>query len=728
MTQELPSQYNAKEVEDKIYKLWEESGFFNPDNLPKRHKKPFSMVLPPPNVTGVLHMGSALMLAIEDTMIRYQRMQGKKALWIPGTDHASIATETKFLKEKKIYKNDYAGKRDEFINMVNEYALQNQSRILEQMRAMGASLDWSRLKFTLDKDHSDAVTEAFIRMYNAGIIEMGTGLYTIINWDVKGQTVVNDDEIEYQQEKAKLYTFKYSQDFPILISTTRPETKFGDTAVAVNPSDKRYKKFIGQTLETEFLDKKLSIKIIGDPSVDQNFGTGALGVTPAHSKIDAEMAIRHNLPSVQVINEYGKMAENTSPLVVGKKTIEARELIVNYLKEKNLLEKEEIIDQNVPRAQRSGGIIEPMPKRHQFFVKVNKKIPGRNKTLKQLMKEAVKSGKIKILPKRFEKTYFNWVDNLRDWSISRQIWYGHRLPVWTPDPAPAGDELPYIVSKNKPKGKEYENYVQFSDTLDTWFSSGLWPFSTLGWPQQTNDLKMYFPNDVLETAYDILFFWVARMILMSEFLMGKAPFKTVYLHGLVRDEQNRKISKSLGNNIDPVDMIHQYGADAVRMAMIVGTSVGNDSKVSMEKFKAYRNFANKIWNASRFVLMNLSDYDAKAKPVLNAQQKKNLKQQKTILKQITKEMDSFRFYSAAEKIYHYFWHTFCDKIIEESKKSLSPEATKKERQAAQFMLLEILSQSLKTLHPFMPFITEEIYQQLPIKGKQQYLMIENWGN
>ncbi len=727
MTQELPSQYNAKEVEDKIYKLWEESGFFNPDNLPKRHKKPFSMVLPPPNVTGVLHMGSALMLAIEDTMIRYQRMQGKKALWIPGTDHASIATETKFLKEKKIYKNDYAGKRDEFINMVNEYALQNQSRILEQMRAMGASLDWSRLKFTLDKDHSDAVTEAFIRMYNAGIIEMGTGLYTIINWDVKGQTVVNDDEIEYQQEKAKLYTFKYSQDFPILISTTRPETKFGDTAVAVNPSDKRYKKFIGQTLETEFLDKKLSIKIIGDPSVDQNFGTGALGVTPAHSKIDAEMAIRHNLPSVQVINEYGKMAENTSPLVVGKKTIEARELIVNYLKEKNLLEKEEIIDQNVPRAQRSGGIIEPMPKRHQFFVKVNKKIPGRNKTLKQLMKEAVKSGKIKILPKRFEKTYFNWVDNLRDWSISRQIWYGHRLPVWTPDPAPAGDELPYIVSKNKPKGKEYENYVQFSDTLDTWFSSGLWPFSTLGWPQQTNDLKMYFPNDVLETAYDILFFWVARMILMSEFLMGKAPFKTVYLHGLVRDEQNRKISKSLGNNIDPVDMIHQYGADAVRMAMIVGTSVGNDSKVSMEKFKAYRNFANKIWNASRFVLMNLSDYDAKAKPVLNAQQKKNLKQQKTILKQITKEMDSFRFYSAAEKIYHYFWHTFCDKIIEESKKSLSPEATKKERQAAQFMLLEILSQSLKTLHPFMPFITEEIYQQLPIKGKQQYLMIENWG-
>ena len=722
---ELPTQYNAKEVEDKIYRLWEKSGFFNPDNLPKRHKKPFSMVLPPPNVTGVLHMGSTLMLAIEDTIIRYQRMRGKKTLWIPGTDHASIATETKFLKDKKISRGDYADNRGEFIKLVNEFALQNQGLILKQMRAMGASLDWSRLKYTLDENHNNAVQEAFIKMHEKGIIEMGRGLYTIINWDVKGQTVVNDDEIEYEAGKAKLYTYHYDKNFPISISTTRPETKFGDSAVAVNPKDERYKNLIGKIFDAEFLGKKLIIKIIGDPSVDKNFGTGALGVTPAHSKIDAEMAIRHNLPSHQVINEYGRMTESAGPLVAGKKTAEAREITVNYLREKNLLEKEEIIDQNIPMAQRSGGIIEPIPKRHQFFVKVNKKIPGRNKTLKELMIASVKSGKIKILPKRFEKIYFNWVENLRDWSISRQIWYGHRLPVWAPDPAPSGDELPYVISKTKPAGKEYENYVQLSDTLDTWFSSGLWPFSTLGWPEKTKDLKMYFPNDVLETAYDILFFWVARMILMSQFLLGEIPFKTVYLHGLVRDEQNRKISKSLGNNINPIDMIDQYGADAVRMAMIVGTSVGNDSRVSMEKFKAYRNFATKIWNASRFVLMNLDGYKSGKKPILTKEDKKILKDLNKLSAEATKLMDNFKLYSAAEKVYHYFWHTFCDKIIEENKKRLNSQ-NEKEKQSAQYLLLKILIINLKLLHPFMPFITEEIYQQLPLKNKKECIMIEEW--
>lgn len=703
--------YDSKQVEGRIYQLWEKSGFFNPDKLPKRHKKPFSMVLPPPNVTGVLHMGSALMLAIEDTMIRYQRMRGRKTLWIPGTDHASIATETKFLKEKKISRSDYNDKRDEFITLINEFALENQSSILKQMRAMGASLDWSRLKFTLDETHNNAVQEAFIRMHEKGIIEMGKGLYTIINWDVKGQTVVNDDEVIYEQGKAKLYTFRYDKDFPIPISTTRPETKFGDCAVAVNPKDLRYKKFIGQTFNPEFLGKKLSIKIIGDPSVDQNFGTGALGVTPAHSKVDAEMAIRHNLSSIQVINEYGKMMENTSPLVVDKKTTEAREVIVNSLKENNLLEKEEEIEQSIPRAQRSGGIIEPLPKRHQFFVRVNKKIPGRNKTLKELMVESVKSGKIKILPKRFEKVYFNWVENLRDWSISRQIWYGHRVPVWYKPPV-ADD---YIVSRTKPG----EGYEQFSDTLDTWFSSGLWPFSTLGWPNKTKDLKLYFPNDVLETAYDILFFWVARMILMSQFLLLKVPFKTVYLHGLVRDEQNRKISKSLGNNIDPVDMISQYGADAVRMAMIIGTSVGNDSKISMDKFKAYRNFATKIWNASRFVLMqNISLNNVK----LTKNDKKILKDFEKVKKDITKLMDDFKFYKAAEKIYHYFWHTFCDKIIEDQKKRIYG----KDKEASLYLLMTLLLGSLRLLHPFMPFITEEIYQQMPIKNKKKCIMIEEW--
>lgn len=723
MSRQESKPYNPQEIEQKIYQIWEKSGYFNPDKLPKRHKKPFSMVLPPPNVTGVLHMGSALMLAIEDIIIRYQRMKGRKTLWIPGTDHASIATETKFLKESKISKSDYSDKRDEFINLVNVFALKNQSLILKQMRAMGASLDWSRLKFTLDKDHNDAIQEAFIKMHEAGIIEMGIGLYTIINWDVKGQTVVNDDEIEYEQGKAKLYTFRYDKNFPIAISTTRPETKFGDSAVAVNPKDERYKEFIGKIFTVEFFDKKMDIKVIGDPSVDKNFGTGALGVTPAHSKIDAEMAIRHNLPSYQVINEYGRMAKNTNPMVAEKKTLEAREMIVNYLKKRNLIEKEEIIDQNIPKAQRSGGIIEPLPKRHQFFVRVNKKIPGRNKTLKKLMIESVKSGKIKILPKRFEKIYFNWIKNLRDWSISRQIWYGHRLPVWYRPPAPPGDYLDYKISKVKPEG---DNWEQFSDTLDTWFSSGLWPFSTLGWPQKTNDLKLYFPNDVLETAYDILFFWVARMILMSQFLTGGIPFKTIYLHGLVRDEQNRKVSKSLGNNIDPVDMIHQYGCDAVRMAMIIGTSPGNDSKISMDKFKAYRNFANKIWNAARFVIQNTHNYKAGKKPVLTTKQKKHLTQFSKLTKEVTKLMDSYKFYLAGEKIYHYFWHVFCDKIIEEAKPAFAKTSTNKERQTTQYLLLKILLDSLKLLHPFMPFVTEEIYQQLLFKDKKKCLMIENW--
>ena len=721
MSSEFNKAYNPKEVEEKIYKLWEKTGFFNPDKLPKRHRKPFCIVLPPPNVTGTLHMGSALMLVIQDIIVRFERMRGKKTLWLPGTDHASIATETKFLKEKKLSRNDYTNRRDEFIKLVNKFAIENQGIIIKQMRAMGSSLDWSRLAYTLDKERSEAVQEAFIKMHKSGLIYMGKG--KVINWDPKGQTVVSDDEIEYEPGKATLYTFRYSKDFPIAISTTRPETKVGDTAVAVNPNDKRYKRFIGKIFDVEFVKVRLHIKIVGDPSVDPKFGTGAFGVTPAHSITDSEIASRHNLPTRQVINEFARMNEEAGPLVANKKTAEAREIIANYLKENGLLEKEEIIDQNVPKAQRSGGTIEPLPRRHQFFVNVNKPIPKRrNKTLKQLMREAVTSGKIKILPKRFEKIYFNWIDNLRDWSISRQIWYGHRLPVWYKPPAPFGDELDYKVSKTRPEGEGWE---QFSDTLDTWFSSSLWTFSTLGWPRETKDLKTYHPTDVLETAYDILFFWVAKMILMSQFLLGDIPFKTVYLHGLVRDEKNRKISKSLGNNIDPVDMINQYGADAVRMAMIIGTSPGNDSKISMGKFKAYKHFANKVWNASHFVTMNLKNFDYKVKPRLTKQDKKILDNLKKLVKDITKLMESFKFYKAAEKLYHYFWHIFCDKIIEESKPNLLGK-NKERRNTSQFILLEILVASLKLLHPFIPFVTEEIYQNLPMKRKMGYLIIEEW--
>src|SRR3989344_994126 len=497
---ELPKTYNPKETEERIYKLWEDSGYFNPDNLPEKHKTPFAIILPPPNVTAALHMGSALMLVIQDIMIRFERMRGKKTLWLPGTDHASIATEEKFLKDTKVSKRDYAGKRQEFIDLVTEFALKNQKTILKQMRAMGSSLDWSRLKFTLNPDSINAVHEAFIRMHDMGLIYMGSG--KVVNWDPKGQTVVSADEIEYEPGKTILYIFRYAKDLPIAISTARPETKVGDTAVAVHPDDERYKKYVNKTFDVNFAGVHLSIKIVGDPFVDPSFGTGALGVTPAHSIIDSEIASRHNLPTRQVINEYARMSKEAGQLLADKKTTEAREILVDHLRKQGLIEKEEIIDQNIPRAQRSGGIIEPLPKRHQFFINVNKPIKERgNKTIRELLKEVVEDGKIKILPERFERIYLNCVDNLRDWSISRQMWYGIRPPVWYKPPVPVDSNIEYKVSKIKPAGEGWE---QFNDTLDTWFSSGLWTFSTLGWPKQTSDLKTYHPTDVLETAYDII--------------------------------------------------------------------------------------------------------------------------------------------------------------------------------------------------------------------------------
>lgn len=824
----LPKTYNPTETEEKIYKLWEKSGFFNPDKLPEQHKTPYSIVLPPPNVTGVLHMGSALMLAIQDIMIRFERMRGKKTLWLPGTDHAAIATETKFLKEKKISRRDYEGKREEFVKLVDEFARGNQHVILDQMRAMGSSLDWSRLKYTLDEEQSAAVREAFAHMWNVGIIYRAE---KVINWDSKGQTAVSDDEIEYETRQTTLYTFHYSRDFPIAISTTRPETKVGDTAVAVHPSDVRYKQYIGKEIHVEdFVGVKLDIKIVGDASVDPAFGTGALGVTPAHSKIDEAIAQRHGLPARQVINELDRMNEQAGS-VSGQKTAEAREHIVQWLRENKLLEKEEVIEHNFPKAQRSGGLIEQLPKRHQLFVNVNKPIPERNnKTLKELMREPIADGRIKILPERFEKIYFHWIDNLRDWNISRQIWYGHQVPLWycggskkssvkklgfhkTIIPEllggktrtyrihdhglKVGDEIVFensglrlLVGRGaitnvqkttvgdialpdmKHSGKykttselidafkrmhpteiitvqtpafiyDYEftsfekqkpgdgcgqiiasssvpdacpvcggsDFEQETDTLDTWFSSGLWTFSTLGWPKETSDLKTFHPTDVLETAYDILFFWVARMILMSQFLLGDIPFKTVYLHGLVRDEKGRKISKSLGNNIDPLVMIDQYGADAVRMAMIIGTSVGNDSKVSPEKFKAYKHFANKLWNIARY-LIEKGDVTSNA-PLMQ----KYIDEFHALVKEVTEDMESFRFYLAGEKLYHYVWHTFADKIIEESKDKMGTYTP---------TMNYILKNSLKLLHPFMPFVTEEIWSRLPKWDSKKMLIVESW--
>jgi len=715
--------YNPQETEGRIYSLWEKSGFFNPDacienGVTQADAEPFSIVLPPPNVTGTLHVGHASMLAIEDIMVRFARMRGKKTLWIPGTDHAAIATQSKVEKELQkegVRKSDLG--REEFLKRVETFAQESHDTIVGQVKRMGSSVDWSREAFTLDKPRERAVRTAFKRMHDDGLIYRG---YRVVNWDPKGQTTISDDEVVHEERTAKFYTFKYSKDFPITIATTRPETKLGDTAVAVHPEDPRYKEFIGKSFEIDFVGVKLSIKVVGDMSVDPEFGTGALGVTPAHSTVDWEIAQRHGLPLIPVIDEYAKISLE-SPYK-GMKVLEAREAIVTRLREENLLEKEEDVQQNISTAERTGGIIEPLPKL-QWFINVSKKftltdskiagIPsGSETTLKELMQKSVENGQITIIPERFSRVYAHWIENLRDWCISRQIWYGHRIPVWY-----KGEEI--YAGVEAPKGDGWE---QDPDTLDTWFSSGLWTFSTLGWPDQTPDLTAYHPTTVLETGYDILFFWVARMILMTTYLLGDIPFETVYLHGLVRDGKGRKMSKSLGNIIDPVDMAEKFGADATRMSLIIGTGPGNDSKLSEDKIKAYKNFANKLWNISRFVFQNSEDYENPGTLEHTGWHADNLKEFNVMLTDITGDIENYRFYLAGEKLYHYVWHTFADKIIEESKPLL---ADPQSRRATQHVLMTILTDSLKALHPFMPFITEEIWSALP-GADGGLLMVEPW--
>ncbi|MDP3953440.1 MAG: valine--tRNA ligase [bacterium] len=728
MQLDMDSRFDHKKLEPQIYDTWEKSGFFNPDNLVKKGiaKKSagrFSMVLPPPNVTGVLHMGHAIVLTIEDIMTRFARMQGKRTLWLPGADHAAIATQSKV--EKILYKKEGTSRydlgREKFLKLVEEFAQDSRQSITSQTKRMGASLDWSREAYTLDNQRSFAVKTVFKKMHDDGLIFRKD---RVINWDPKGQTTISDDEVVHEERKATLYTFRYSKDFPIAIATTRPETKLGDTAVAVHPSDKRYQKYVGKTYKVNFAGEKLELKIIADKEIDPEFGTGALGVTPAHSMIDYEMALRHNLPLKQVIDEKARMTVGQKG-IVGEKTAAAREVIVAWLQKEGLLEKTEEIVQNISTAERTGAVVEPLPKL-QWFVDVNKKFKlphskikgiksGQEVTLKELMRVVIKSGQIKIIPKRFEKNYFHWIDNLRPWCISRQIWFGHRIPVWYKD----GD---MFVGIEGPKEKGWE---QDPDTLDTWFSSALWTFSTLGWPKKTKDLKEYHPTDVLETAYEILFFWVARMILMSTYLLGEIPFHTVYLHGLIRDTKGQKMSKSLGNSIDPVDMINLYGADAVRMSLIIGAAPGSDSKTSEEKIRSYRNFTTKIWNASRFVLVNY-DPSLKTKPVYTATDKRNLKKLEETKKRVTKYIEEYQFHQAGELIYQYFWHTFADKIIEQSKDRLQSDK-KSDKAAAQAVLMKTLKESLKMLHPFMPYVTETIWQKLKReKGEAKLLMAQRW--
>ena len=712
--------YSPTESEPTIYQTWETSGFFNPDvciekGVTKADAEHFSIVLPPPNVTGTLHTGHALMLVIQDIMVRYQRMLGKKTLWIPGTDHAAIATQSKvekLLEKEGLKKHDLG--REAFLKRVEQFAQESHDTIVHQTKKMGASLDWSREAYTLDDKRNLAVRTAFKKMYDDGLIYRK---YRVVNWDPKGQTVISDDEIVYEERDAVLYTFKYWNDFPISISTTRPETKIGDAAVAVHPDDARYQQYIGQTFTGTFCGVDLSIKIIADRSVEPEFGTGALGVTPAHSKIDWDMAQKNNLPVEPIINEHAKMTIG-GDLLLGKKTNEAREIVAQWLRDNNLMESEVTIKQNVSTAERTGAIIEPLPKL-QWFIDVNKPIASRdNKSLKELMQEAITKHGLTILPDRFEKTYFHWINNLQDWCISRQIWFGHRIPVWY-----KAEEVYCGISA--PEG---DGWVQDEDNLDTWFSSGLWTFSTLGWPEQTTDLATYHPTSVLETGYDILPFWVARMILMSTYILGTIPFKTVYLHGMVRAANGQKMSKSLGNAAaDPLDIIAKYGNDALRMAMIIGNTPGNDLKLDENNIRGYGKFGNKIWNATRFVLESIAQTDFSEPIELDTEDQQSMDELNELLKVVTKEMDEFKFSLAGDKLYHYFWHTFADIIIERSKKKII-EGTHA-ASAQRLLYLQHLT-LIKALHPFMPFVTEKVWSLLPKIGNgtndNKLLIIESW--
>lgn len=722
------SPYQPENHEDALYAMWHDSGYFNPDNcikdgLTAADAEPFSIVLPPPNVTGTLHMGHAAMLAIEDILVRYNRMQGKRTLWIPGTDSAAIATQSKV--EKLIQKSEKKSRhdlgREELLKRVNAFAEESKNTIIGQTKKMGSSLDWSRYAFTLDEPRYNAVMFAFVKMYKDGLIYRAD---RIVNWDPKGQTTISDDEVVYEERKAKLYTFKYSKDFPISVATTRPETKVGDTAVAVHPDDARYQAYIGKTYDFIFCDVPVSVTIVADKEVDPEFGTGAVGVTPAHSKIDWDIADRAGITHrPQVINEYAKM---TVPGRLNNLKVEAaREEVVNWLKTEGLLEKEDETVQNVSTAERTGGIIEPLPKL-QWWINVNKKftlehseIPGvpsgSEVTLKELMIAAVQNGGVTIFPERFERVYYNWINNLNDWCVSRQIWYGHRIPAWYRE-----DEIKVQIES---PGEDWE---QESDTLDTWFSSGLWTMSTLGWPNETKDLKTYHPTTVLETGYDILFFWVARMILMTTYFTGQVPFKNVYLHGLVRDEKGKKMSKSLGNVIDPLDMIVKYGTDATRLSLIVGAAPGNDMPLSEDKVRAYKKFANKIWNISRFVLSNIADADWSKEAKLGARDEEILAELRATIAEVTFDIEKFSLYLAAEKGYHYVWNNLADKVLEESKEILTGDDAEA-KFARQYVLKECFIASLKLLHPFMPFVTETVWQHTPDTIKdQKILMVAKW--
>lgn len=716
MSKELAKTYDPKGIEDRLYQKWMDKKYFHAEA--DHSKTPFTIVIPPPNITGQLHMGHALDNTMQDILIRFKRMQGYNALWQPGTDHASIATEVKIiekLKEEGINKEELG--REGFLERAWDWKREYGGRIISQLKKMGSSCDWDRERFTMDEGCNKAVTEVFCKMHEKGWIYKGS---RIINWCPVCNTSISDAEVEYSEQAGHFWHIKYpvieedgavSTTRFVEFATTRPETMLGDTAVAVNPEDDRYKDIIGKKLMLPIVNRE--IPVVADSYVDMEFGTGVVKITPAHDPNDFEVGKRHNLPEINILNDDATINENGGKFC-GMDRYEARKAIVKELEEMGLLVKIEDYSHNVGTHDRCKTTIEPMIKQ-QWFVK-----------MEELIKpavEAVKSGDIELIPKRMEKIYFNWTDNIRDWCISRQLWWGHRIPAYYCDKCGEIVVAPDAPEKCPKCG--HTHFTQDPDTLDTWFSSALWPFSTLGWPGQTEDLKYFYPTDVLVTGYDIIFFWVIRMIFSGFEQMGEKPFKTVLFHGLIRDSQGRKMSKSLGNGIDPLEVIDQYGADALRLTLITGNAPGNDMRFYYERVEASRNFANKIWNASRFIMMNMPEEGLKAaNPSLEPVDKWILSKLNTLIKDVTDNMDSFELGIAVSKVYDFIWDEFCDWYIEMVKPRLYNSDDQESKNAALWTLKTVLIDALKLLHPYMPFITEEIFCTL--QSEEESIMISCW--
>ncbi len=714
-TKKIPKAYEPWKLEDKIYKKWEKSGYFNPDRLPNKRdrKESYFIPMPPPNATGILHMGHTLMLAIQDAQIRFHRMRGKKALWIPGTDHASIATQNvveKLLLKKGITKEDLG--RKEFLKEVDKFVKSSKNTIKTQIKKMGSSCDWSRERYTLDKGMSEAVQTIFVKMYNDGLIYKG---FRMVNWCPRCVSTLADDEVGHKETDGNLYYIKYPvKDGGFLtVATTRPETLLGDTALVVNPKDKRYLDFIGRTSIAPITERE--IPILADSYVDPEFGTGVLKVTPGHDPNDFNIGKKHKLDIIDIFDDRANIDEKTSEYHNFKKykkldRYTARKKIVEDLKKDGLLVKIEPHKHNVGSCYRCDSPIEPKVS-SQWFLDVNKKINGK-KSLRQKAIDAVKSKKIEIIPKRFEKVYFHWMNNLHDWCISRQIWFGHQIPAF--ECLECEEIMVQIKKPSLCKNCKSKKIRQTEDTLDTWFSSGLWTFSTLGWPKQTNDLKIFHPASLMETGYDIIFFWVARMILMSEYAMQDIPFKKVYLHGLVRDAKGVKMSKSIGNVIDPLIMSEKYGADATRLSLIIGNSPGNDLKLSEEKIASFRNFSNKIFNIAKYTILNSRPTKISSKN-LTLPDKWILKKLETLKKEVTEHYENIELSLVGEKLREFIWSDLADWYLEISK------TQKKD------VLNHILKQVLILTHPLMPFLTEYLWELTGFKkNDKKLLIVEKW--